>query len=94
MNKKQAVRLWEDIVGDSGEAPTDTELWQFANAVEEKARKPFVKLVVKWRRKGKEFRAYGKNNSGRYFSLAQLAFDKAHWYTEFAQKLQNRLDAS
>lgn len=94
MNKKQAVQLWEDTVGDSGDAPTDVELWEYANAVEEKTRKPFVKLVRKWQRKAKEYKSYGKNNNGRYFSLAQLAFDKAYWYTEFAQKLQNRLDAS
>lgn len=29
----QAVCLWEDAVGDSGESPTDEELATFANAV-------------------------------------------------------------
>lgn len=34
MSKSDVVKLWEDTVGDSGEAPTDEELWEFALAVE------------------------------------------------------------
>lgn len=30
----EAVCLWEDNVGDSGRAPTDTELHDFAQAVQ------------------------------------------------------------
>lgn len=33
MDEREVVRLWEDTVGDSGEAPTDEELTTFANAV-------------------------------------------------------------
>ena len=32
-----AVTLWEDVVGDSGKAPTDSELFTFFNAVREQA---------------------------------------------------------
>lgn len=33
LSNQDAVELWEDHVGDSGEAPTDDELTDFANAV-------------------------------------------------------------
>lgn len=33
ITEQQAVRLWEDTVGDSGEPPTNYELTVFANAV-------------------------------------------------------------
>jgi hypothetical protein len=33
MAEGEAVKLWEDAVGDSGQAPTDKELATFANAV-------------------------------------------------------------
>jgi hypothetical protein len=39
MSEREAVRLWEDTVGDSGEAPTDEELTTFANAVLASSRK-------------------------------------------------------
>jgi hypothetical protein len=34
MDKDTAVKLWEDTVGDSGAAPTDEELLDYARAVE------------------------------------------------------------
>jgi hypothetical protein len=33
ISERDAVRIWEDSVGDSGDAPTDAELTAFANAV-------------------------------------------------------------
>lgn len=33
ISRAEAVRVWEDAVGDSGQAPTDDELATFARAV-------------------------------------------------------------
>lgn len=33
MDDSDIIKLWEDTVGDSGEAPTDKELCDFARAV-------------------------------------------------------------
>jgi hypothetical protein len=89
---KEAVQLWEDHVGDSGQAPTDEELHKFAQAVEEKARKPFVKLHKKWKRKSKEYESTADNNLGN-FSVYRAYQDVSDIYHEFARKLKNRLDA-
>ena len=92
VTQKQAVQLWEDHVGDSGHTPTDEELHKFAQAVEEKARKPFVKLYKKWKRKEKEYRSYALNHLdwASRFDLYQGVSDD---YESFAHKLKNRLDA-
>ena len=37
MSKSDVVKLWEDTVGGSGEAPTDEELWEFPLAVDKQA---------------------------------------------------------
>lgn len=87
-----AVCIWEDVVGDSGEAPTDEELHAFALAVEAKARKPFVKLQNKWKRKQKEFRSYQQANPNTTFGDDARMLSNA--YGLFAHKLKNRLDAS
>lgn len=91
VTQKQAVQLWEDHVGDSGHAPTDEELHAFALAVEEKARKPFVKLQKKWKRKAKEHQAYADNNYPGVYSDLQEAL--ANGYKHFSKLLKNRLDA-
>jgi hypothetical protein len=44
----EAVRLWEDNVGDSGEAPTGYELHVFANAVRVHSMQPLVDLAEGW----------------------------------------------
>lgn len=92
VTQKQAVQLWEDHVGDSGRAPTDKELHAFALAVEEKARKPFVKLQKKWIRTSKEYESYADNNLGNY-TLFRAYQDISDNYHEFARKLKNRIEA-
>lgn len=92
VTRLEAIQLWEDHVGDSGRAPTDDELHAFALAVEEKARKPFVKLYKKWKRKQKEYESYAYNNV-LGFSRYNVCMDIADKYEEFSKKLKNRLDA-
>jgi hypothetical protein len=92
VSQKDAVQLWEDHVGDSGHAPTDEELHKFAQAVEERTRKPFVKLHKKWKRKEKEYRTYALNHIG-WPSRSQLYQTVSDDYNNFAHKLKNRLDA-
>ena len=92
VTKKDAVQIWEDHVGDSGRAPTDDELHAFALAIEEKARKPFVKLHKKWKRTAKEYETYAYNNI-LGFSRYNAYMDVADKYHEFAKKLKNRLEA-
>lgn len=89
---QEAVCIWEDNVGDSGHAPTDEELHLFAKAIEEKARKPFVKLHKRWKRKSKEYESMANNNLGN-FSVYRAWQDVSDNYHEFARKLKNRLDA-
>jgi len=91
VTKNEAVCIWEDNVGDSGRAPTDEELHTFALAVEEKARKPFVKLHKKWKRKVKEHKSSAHNNYPGVYSDLQEAL--ANGYEHFATLLKNRLDA-
>jgi hypothetical protein len=92
VTKKQAVQLWEDHVGDSGRAPTDEELHAFAVAVEEKARKPFVKLQKKMKRKSKEYRSYAEINYGAMF-YHDMYQDISDTFAKFAELLKSRLDA-
>lgn len=91
VTRHEAVCLWEDTVGDSGRAPTDAELHLFAEAVEERARKPFVKLHKRWKREAKSNRALARNNVGS--SYYDLFSDAAGDFEDFAQRLKNRLDA-
>lgn len=45
LSREEAVKLWEDTVGDSGQAPTDDELLAFANkAVQVSIPSPFEEL--------------------------------------------------
>lgn len=92
VTQKQAVQLWEDHVGDSGHAPTDEELHAFAIAMEEKARKPFVKLHKKWKRASKECETYADNNLLNT-DLHTRYMDVSNNFHEFARLLKNRLDA-
>lgn len=92
VTKQEAVQLWEDHVGDSGLAPTDEELHTFALAVEEKARKPFVKLHKKWKRKSKEYESTADNNLANY-PMFRAYQDISDNYHEFSRLLKNRLDA-
>ncbi len=92
VTQKEAIELWEDHIGDSGRAPTDVELHTFALVIEEKARKPFVKLAKKWKRKSKEYESNADNNLGN-FSVFRAYQDVSDNYHEFARKLKNRLDA-
>lgn len=88
----EAVCIWEDNVGDSGRAPTDTELHTFALAIEEQTRKPFEKLYKRWKREAKTNRSHAKNNA-----LAPVYYDlytdAAEQFESFAKRLKNRLDA-
>jgi hypothetical protein len=52
----EAVRLWEDNVGDSGEAPTGYELHVFANAVRTHSLKPLVDLAEGWIKRANEIK--------------------------------------
>lgn len=92
VTKHEAVCLWEDHVGDSGLAPTDEELHTFALAVEEQARKPFVKLHSQWKRAAKSNRAEARNNSlsAEYKKLYEESAEELETY---AKRLKNRLDA-
>jgi hypothetical protein len=92
VTKKDAVQIWEDHVGDSGRAPTDDELHAFALAIEEKARKPFVKLQKEWARSSKGLHREANNNSVNGLYEAKLRI-KAIEFSRFAQKLKNRLEA-
>lgn len=92
VTQKQAVQLWEDHVGDSGQAPTDKELHAFALAVEEKARKPFVKLQKKMKRKSKEYRSYADTNYGSIF-YHDMYQDISDTFAKCASLLKDRLDA-
>ncbi len=92
VTKQESVQLWEDHVGDSGHAPTDRELHLYAQAIDERARKPFVKLHQRWLRVAKTNRSDAKNNaaSDGYRELYQDAADQ---FSHFAKLLKNRLDA-
>lgn len=92
VTKNEAVCLWEDHVGDSGRAPTDEELHKFALAIEEKARKPFVKLQKKMKRKQKEFQSYADINvrGAFYHDMYQ---DISDTFGKFAKLLKNRIEA-
>lgn len=92
VTKQEAVCMWEDHVGDSGRAPTDAELHRFALAVEEKARKPFVKLHKRWKREAKANRAEARNNFWSP-SYKKLYEESAEEFEFFAKRLKNRLDA-
>lgn len=50
----EAVRLWEDNVGDSGESPTGYELYEYANAVCVHSLKPLVDLAEGWSNRATE----------------------------------------
>lgn len=93
VTKNEAVCLWEDHVGDSGLAPTDEELHAFALAVEEKARKPFVKLHKKMKRKQKEFQSYADINYMSVF-YSDMYQDISDTFGKFAKLLKNRLDGT
>lgn len=92
VTKQRAIELWEDHVGDSGRAPTDVELHLFAIAVEEEARKPFVKLHKRWLREAKSNRTLARNHAAQsgYYNLYM---DAAEQFKSFAKRLKNRLDA-
>lgn len=45
MDLTTAITLWEDRVGDSGEAPTDDELHTFALAVESAVREQIARDI-------------------------------------------------
>jgi hypothetical protein len=92
VTKHEAVCLWEDHVGDSGQAPTDEELHTFARAVEEKARKPFVKLRKKMKRKQKEYQSYADLNNRSVF-YSDMYQDISDTFGKFGKMLKNRLDA-
>lgn len=92
VTQKEAVQLWEDHVGDSGHAPTDEELHAFALAVEEKARKPFVKLQKKMKRKQKEYLSYANINAHSAFYYDMYS-DISFTFGKFAKILKDRLDA-
>lgn len=89
MNKHEAVRLWEDHVGDSGMCPTDDELHQFALAVQAHTLKPFEKLASKWKRQSREYAdlaaVYLLGNSARVATQEYLEYDR------FARKLKKTL---
>lgn len=91
VTRQEAVSLWEDHVGVSGEAPTDAEIHLFAEAVEEHARKPFVKLHKQWKREAKTNRSNARNNVGNGYW--DLYTDAATEFESFAKRLKNRLDA-
>jgi hypothetical protein len=92
VTRQEAVCIWEDHVGDSGHAPTDDELHTFALAVEEKARKPFVKLQKKMKRKQKEFQSYADINAYAAF-YHDMYQDISDTFGKFAKLLKDRLDA-
>lgn len=93
MVEADAVQLWEDTVGDSGESPTDAELLAFANAVEERARKPFVKLAGQWERTSKEYASYAKNNAGLPV-IAEQYQEVSDRFGSFRQRLLNRIEGT
>lgn len=54
VTRHEAVCIWEDNVGDSGDAPTDEELHTFATAVHKQATQPLVDLAEGWSNRATE----------------------------------------
>ena len=54
ISTQEAVCLWDDSVGDSGKAPTDQELTDFANAVHTQAIQPYLDRAEVWIKRAEE----------------------------------------